>query len=196
MQQTIDLFALIAIPFIFGAWALGVPLMTAVKPDLVLAGQLLWVLVPAAVIVFFGSLFGHTVVAIQAQRPMTWNYCVVAILGIIGYLVLVPPFGAWGAAWVTLACESAIAILAMVVVRKHWKEKISFGICMKAIFASVIMFVVLKGMQIPLASFSPLVSLALSLVVGALLYIGAIALLKGPTLRDAKRLFSADAQQG
>lgn len=196
MQQTIDLFALIAIPFIFGAWALGVPLMTAVKPDLVLAGQLLWVLVPAAVIVFFGSLFGHTVVAIQAQRPMTWNYCIVAILGIIGYLVLVPPFGAWGAAWVTLACESAIAILAMMVVRTHWKERISLGIFLKAILASAVMFAVLKGMQIPLASFSPLVSLALSLVVGALLYVGAIALLKGPTLRDAKRLFSADAQQG
>lgn len=196
MQQTIDLFALIAIPFMFGAWALGVPLMTAIKPDLVLAGQLLWVLVPAAVVVFFGSLFGHVVVALQAQRPMTWNYCVVAVLGVIGYLLLVPPFGAWGAAFVTLACESAIAVLACIVVRRRWREHISLSITLKAILASIVMLLVINGAQILLAPFSPTSSLMVSLILGVIVYIGSIALFKGPTLHDVKRLFSADAHQG
>lgn len=196
MQQTIDLFALIAIPFLFGAWALGVPLMTTIKPDLVLAGQLLWVLIPAAVLVFFGSLFGHVVVAIQAQRPMTWNYCIVAVLGIAGYFLLIPPFGTWGAAWVTLLCEGAIAVLAYIVVRKHWTARVSLSIPLKALFASVVMFAVIKGLSLLLTSFSPVVSLLVSFTFGVIVYIISVALLKGPTLRDAQRLFSADARQG
>lgn len=196
MQQTIDLFSLIAIPFIFGAWALGVSLMTAVKPDLILAGQLLWVLVPAAVIVFFGSLFGHTVVALQAQRPMTWSYCVIAIFGLAGYLLLVPPYGAWGAAWVTLLCESGIALLAFWVVRRRWDDRISWAITWKAIFASIVMFLVLEVLREPLNSLSQIFALLLAIVLGVVTYLVVMALLKGPTLRDAKRLFSADAHQG
>ncbi|NBS68557.1 flippase [bacterium] len=195
MQQTIDLFAVISIPCIFGAWALGVPLMTAVKPDLALAGQLLWVLVPAAVVVFFGSLFGHAVVALQAQRPMTWNYCIVAVLGVAGYLLLVPPFGAWGAAWVTLFCEAAIALLAYVVIRKRWKASLSFLIPLKALVASVVMFFALELVQYFFAPFSPVSSLLLSFAIGVLVYFLALSAVQGPTLRDAKKLLAADARQ-
>jgi polysaccharide transporter, PST family len=195
VQQTLDLFALISLPFVFGAWAIGVLLMTTLKPDLVLAGQLLWILIPAASVVFFGSLFGHTVVAIQAQRPMTWNYCIVALLGLFGYFTLVPPFGAWGAAWVTLLCESAIALLAFGVVRKRWTAPISWKIPGKALAASVAMLILLALLRAPLSSFSPVVQLLVFLLVGTVTYIGVIALLKGPTLVDAKRLLSADAQQ-
>ncbi len=204
MQQTIDLFALIAIPFMFGAWALSVPFMTAVKPDLALAGQLLWILVPAATIVFFGSLFGHTVVAIQSQKPMTWNYCLVAILGIIGYLLAIPPFGVWGAAAVTLACESAIALLAYAVVRRKWKDKVSLNMVMKSFVASGVMWGGIVGGKMitsqvggyvdrSLQTSSLLLTLFL-MALGVIIYIGVIALLKGPTIRDVKRLFAADAE--
>ncbi len=44
LQNTFDIFALIAIPFAVGAVMLGVPVMTAVKPDLILAGQVLAIL--------------------------------------------------------------------------------------------------------------------------------------------------------
>lgn len=196
MQQTLDLFSLISLPFMFGAWAIGVLLLTSVKANLVLAGELLWVLVPAAVVVFFGSLFGHAVVALQVQRPMTWSYFIVALVGIAGYATLVPPFGAWGAAWVTLACESLLAIFAFAVVRRRWRAKISWHIPLKALFASGVMFLVLELLRSPLSSLSPAVDLLLSLALGIVTYSGVIAAVGGPTLRDAKRLFSADAHQG
>lgn len=196
MQQTFDIFSLIALPCVFGAWALGVPIMTTLQPDLVLAGQLLWVLVPAAAFVFFGSLFGHAVVALQVQRPMTRHYFIVAFFGVLGYLALIPPFGAWGAAWVTLACEGAIAVLAARIVRKQWKGRVSFLLTGKALAASGIMFIVLMGTRVLFADFAPALSLLCTFVLGVTAYIGMIALFKGPTLYDVRRLFSADAQQG
>lgn len=198
VQQTIDVFALIALPFVFGAWALGVALMTAIKSDLTLAGQLLWILVPASCVVFFGSLFGHAVVAVRAQRSMTWGYFGVALIGILGYTALIPPFGAWGAAYTTLLCETSIALLAYAVVRKHWKEKISFAVPKKALLGSVVMggitfFSYLSILQL---SSSPLLALFLAFILAIGSYIAVVALLKGPTLSDVRRLFSADAHQG
>ena len=54
LQNGFDLLTIIAIPFAFGAVTLGVPLMTAVKSDLTLAGQVLWVLGPAVSVLYFG----------------------------------------------------------------------------------------------------------------------------------------------
>ncbi len=196
MQQTFDIFSIVSLPCIFGAWALGVPLMTAVKPDLLLAGQLLWLLVPAAVFVFFGSLFGHAVVAVQAQRPMTWNYFFVAVVGVTGYFVLIPPFGAWGAAVVTLICEAAIALLSFIIVRRRWHAPLSFLTFAKALFSSGVMYASILCFSVLFSPLSPVPLFLANFSLGIAVYFATLALVRGPTLRDARNLLAADAHQG
>ena len=192
MQQTVDVFALIAIPIIFGAWAIGVPLMEAIKGDLTLAGRLLWVLVPASAVVFFGSLFGHAVVAVQAQRPMTKYYLFGALFGIAGYAMLIPPFGVWGAASMTLACEAFIAIAAYRMVRAKWQGHISYVLPHRAFWASAAMFIALIALRMIPLSLSPILFLFVAFSIAGIVYMLTLGKLGGPTPQDLRRLFATE----
>ncbi len=102
MQKTFDFFSIIAIGFIFGTFALAVPVMELIAgPEFTESGRVLMILGPATAILFFGALYGHAIVAINKQKPMTLGYFAVAVLTVIGYIVLIPRMGMWGAAWMT-----------------------------------------------------------------------------------------------
>jgi O-antigen/teichoic acid export membrane protein len=139
LQKIFDGFSLLCIPSMAGAWVLGVPVMLLVKSDLTLAGMLLWVLVPTGAMVFWGSLYGHAVVALHKQRVMLVNYLIVAAFALAGYWLLVPRFGAWGAAWVSLFSESAIGILAMILVCRTVGAKPNLRVFACAVIASLVM---------------------------------------------------------
>jgi O-antigen/teichoic acid export membrane protein len=73
------------------------------------SGPLLQILTVAAAAVFFGTLFGHAVVAVGKQKPMTWGYAADAALATVLYLALIPKYGTTAAAWITVASEAFIA---------------------------------------------------------------------------------------
>ncbi len=118
---------------------MGVPIMTAIQPDLILAGQVLAILAPAAGIVFFGALYGHTIVALNKQKIMTLGYLAVAFAAIAGYVMYVPTYGAWAAAWVTLGSECLIAFLTFAVVTKTIGSLPTLGMLARALAASLVM---------------------------------------------------------
>lgn len=184
LQDAFDVFSLIAIPFAVGAIMLGVPLMTFVKPDLVLAGQVLAVLGPAAAIVFYNSLYGHTIVALNKQRVMTFSYLFVAIIAVLGYVLYVPRYGAWAAAWVTLLSEAIIAFLTFVVVTRATKIMPGLKMFSRAILASIIM-----GFAI---YFTPVPHVLLEVLYGIVVYGVVVVLLGGPSPRTLIRLFAPE----
>lgn len=110
LQRGWDVMIALALPGAAITVLLGPQLMTFVSPDLLLAGQLLTVLGPAAAVVFLGSFFGHLIVALDQQRVMTWGYVFVAIVAIALYVGTIPVYGAWGAAWTTLIAETLITL--------------------------------------------------------------------------------------
>ena len=183
-QNTFDLFALIAVPFAIGSIIIGVNVMTAVKPDLVLAGKLLAVLGPAAAIAFFGSLYGHVIVALQKQRIMTLGYMVVAALALAGYIIYIPLDGVWAAAWVTLISEVLIMILTFAVVTKTTRSLPNIRMFARAVFASVVMAGALILIPLPHA--------VLSALLGILVYMFAIMAMGGPNPKSLMRLFLPD----
>ncbi|MFA5945841.1 MAG: flippase [Patescibacteria group bacterium] len=184
LQQTFDIFAMIAIPFAVGSILLGVPVMTAVKPDLILAGQVLSVLGPASAVVFFNSLYGHAVVAVKRQRVMLLGYCFVAVVAILGYVLYIPLYGAWAAAWVTLISESLIGLCSFAVVAsatRRWPNLLSLG---RALIATAVMsasILLIPGLPI-------LVELPLAIMVYAL----ALVALGGPKPKHVMALFMPD----
>ncbi|OGL95670.1 hypothetical protein A2258_02700, partial [Candidatus Uhrbacteria bacterium RIFOXYA2_FULL_41_8] len=78
MQKSFDFLSIAATPIIFGSIAVGVPIMQLIAgSDFTQSGQVLMILGPAAAIVFWNSLFGHAVVALNKQKIMTFGYLAV-----------------------------------------------------------------------------------------------------------------------
>jgi O-antigen/teichoic acid export membrane protein len=184
LQNGFDTLAMLAIPFAFGAAILGVPMMTAIKPDLVLAGQVLVLLGPAAAIVYFGSLYGHAVVAINKQKIMTWGYVLVAIFAVAGYVLFIPDYGAWAAAWVTLLSEILIATITFIVVGRATGEWPKLTMLARATAASGVMTAAVLLIPMPHAF--------VSVAFGIGVYFATLMVFGGPKPRDVLQLFQPD----
>lgn len=182
-QRAFDILAMLGIPFAFGAIAVGGPLLGMLKPDLAAAGPLLAILGPATALVFFGSLFGHTIVALHKQRMMIWGYFATAVLGLLGYVTFIPLYGTIAAAWVTLACEGLIMLLTAGVVFASTRIALSLRRLLQAGTASIVMFVVLDLVAFP--------HVLIAIAAGVGVYMAALPLFGGPSPKHMLALLVA-----
>lgn len=144
MQRAFDFFSVISLPILVGSIVVGVPLLTFVSgTEYTLSGEILKVLMLAAVAVFFGSMTGHAIVALGMQKPMTWGYAITAVVAVIGYILIIPTYGIWGAAWMTVIAEVLIAIFTFYVVRKKSGFSPKLTVLLKTIAACAVMYVIL-----------------------------------------------------
>lgn len=182
LQRAFDSLAMLGVPLAFGAAAVGGPLLAFIKPDLFAAGPIMTILGFATMAVFFGSLFGHTIVALHKQKPMILGYAAVAVLATLGYILTIPVYGAIGAAWVTLGSEILIALITAVVVLRTAKTTLELRPLLRVLGASAVMFGVLTW----LPNFHVLLQIAIGIVV----YFFVLGLLGGPSLQKIIRLFT------
>ncbi|MCH8049552.1 flippase [Patescibacteria group bacterium] len=182
MQSFLDFMTVAALPIAFGSIAVGPALMAFVAgDDFRESGEVLTVLGPAAAVVFFGALFGHAIVALNKQRVMLWGYLAVAVVTVVGYLIFIPIYGMWAAAWLTLISEVLITLLTFIVVSKVSGYRPKFKTVAIATGASIIM---LLGLLI-----IPSVHVLVDVALGAIIYTIALVALGGPKPKDVIRLF-------
>lgn len=147
LQKAFDFSAIIALPLVGGALVLGRDIMTFVAGnDFATSGTILKILIIAAGAVFFSGLYGHTVIAIGKQRRSIWGYGIDAALSIIAYLIIVPRFGALGAAWVTVFSELFIMCYLAILVARTTGFAQSVRIGGKALMATLIMMAMLYAL--------------------------------------------------
>ncbi len=140
IQKAIDGLAALAVPLVIGTYFLGRPIMTLVAgPEFVISGDILKILMLACGIIFLGVLFGHIIVVINKQKQMIWGYLATAVVALVGYLIFIPRYSYWGAAWMTVISESMIAAIAFIVAYQTTKIMPSPKVLLKAIFAGLIM---------------------------------------------------------
>ncbi len=196
LQNTFDIFALIAIPFSVGAILLGVPVMTSVKPDLILAGQVLAVLGPAAAIVFFNSLYGHAVVAVNKQKVMVIAYLFVAVVAVVGYVMYIPIYGAWAAAWVTLVSELLIGLCAFLVVSMAIKRLPNLKMAVRAVVSTAVMAGAILLINSQVSEAPGALMTTITVLAGILVYILAVTILGGPRPHAIAKLFLPEKPTG
>lgn len=185
MQKSFNFFSIIAIPIGVGALVLSRPIMVLVGGEqFAHAGSILAILSGALLVVFYNSLFGHAVVAVEKQRVMTLGYAVTALVSIGAYLVFIPSFGAIGAAWVTLLSESLVGLITYLVVRRASHLRLRLAVTAKAAASALIMFLVLNEI-----TFLPVV---IQILVGAVVYATVLVALRGVTTQTIKELFQKE----
>lgn len=127
-------------------WSLGTPIVVFLSGgEFTPAGSLLTILSLALFVMFFGNLFGFTLVALREQRTLLILYAALAGLNLVGNLLLVPSLGAAAAAWTTVATEAAAATVAGFVV---WR-KVGFSVA-PAFLGKVVLAAAAAGITLKL----------------------------------------------
>lgn len=140
MQRSFDAMAIVAIPLIVGTQFVASGLMTLVAgKEFGISGQVLQILIIAASIIFIGCIFAHAVIAVNKQKQIIWAYVFTSLTSLAGYLIFIPKFSFYGAAWMTVYSELAIAVASYLLVRKYTSFRPNLRIAGKSFLASLFM---------------------------------------------------------
>ncbi|MBI5798862.1 MAG: oligosaccharide flippase family protein [Candidatus Yonathbacteria bacterium] len=147
-QKTFDALAVLALPMVAGTLVLARPIMVLVAGDeFAASGPLLQILIIAAGFIFFGTLFGHLIVVAHAQKRMILGYAITACIALAGYIVFIPIYSYWGAAWMTVVAEGTILLLTAWMVIRTLALVPRFSIFLRAFGASVCMALALASLN-------------------------------------------------
>ncbi len=115
IQQGFDALSVVAWPLMVGTAFVAQDLMALIAGEAFRdSGFLLQLLIWASGIIFFNAVFAHAIVAIDQQKKTIFAYGVTAVVGVIGYFLAIPHFGATGAAAMTIVTEGCVAILVFI----------------------------------------------------------------------------------
>lgn len=143
LQKTFDAFVLYALPVVCGGFFVADGVMALVAGDaFVPAGAPLRILLLAFASATLSTLFGHFVVALGRQRSVIWVYGVDALISLGAYVVVVPLFGMFGAAWATFGSELFAAIVLGVFVLRVVRARLCGDVLWRAMLATAVMSVV------------------------------------------------------
>ena len=143
-QKSFDFFALVTIPLIVGVLFLAKPLMIFIAgSEFAASANPLRILIFATALIFFGSLVSHTIIAMDKQHKMLRFYCLAAIAALVGYLIFIPRYSYYGAAYVTIVAEFIITFSAFAIIKQASKFSPSLKIFRPVILSSLIMGFVL-----------------------------------------------------
>ena len=144
MQKAFDFMVILALPLVFGAQFVAERIMTLVAgEDFAASGVILKILIAASSIIFVGTMFSHGVIALDKQKKIISAYIFTAITALAGYLIFIPKYSYYGAAWVTIYSELIIALASFYIVWKYSRFLPNLKIVGKSLLASVGMSVVL-----------------------------------------------------
>lgn len=186
MQKAFDFLSIIAIPLVVGTWFLAKPIMVLVAgKEFAPSAPVLQILIIATGVIFIGNLFAHAVVALQKQRPMILAYLATAVIALTGYLIFIPRYSYFGAAWMTVAAESFIALIAFIMVCKTIGQIPSFAVFGKSLVASFFMGIAIYFLQD--------YNLFLVFIIASAVYFAVLFLLKGFTKEMIKEIAKFEA---
>ena len=122
---------------IVGAVLVGRPLMSLIAgQDFAITGDILAVLSLAIMFSFVGNAAGYAIFAIKEQKKLIPVFATGAVLGFVSYLMFIPTYSYWGAAWVTVGVEALVNI-AMVTILWRCGLPLSFQRWPKILLATL-----------------------------------------------------------
>ncbi|MBI4272482.1 flippase [Candidatus Uhrbacteria bacterium] len=137
-QKSFDFMMLSALPIVIFTPFVSRPLLKILLgQDFEASGEILNILTIAAGLVIIGSFFGHLINVIHKQKVMLGGYAAGALLGLIGYVITIPIFSYWGAAWMTVGVELLVLIASAFIFLRSTKISINFGSTKRILIATL-----------------------------------------------------------
>jgi len=184
LQKSFNAMIMLAIPLIIGAQFTARPLMLLIAGEsFAQSGYVLKILILAIGFIFVGCLFAHAVIALDKQKNIIGAYIFTALTSLIGYLIFIPRFSYYGAAWVTVYSELAIALFSLYIVIKYSQFRPNLMIMLKSLAASIIM-------ALSIYLLIGKLNLVLVILLAGMVYFFCLYLFKGIAKEDFKGLIS------
>lgn len=148
MRHSYAAMMILAAPLVAGTWVMGGRIMQAVAgKDFAVSGDVLKILMLAAGVIFFGTVSSHAVVALNLQLRMLPVYVATAVVALAGYVLLIPRYGMWAAAWLTVFSEVCIAVAATVLTLVQSHTTIRLGPHLKAVASALLMALAIQPLK-------------------------------------------------
>lgn len=139
LQKSFNFMAMIALPMIMITAFVAKDVMVFIAgSDFAPSGALLKILIIATASIFIGNLFGNTIVAIGQQKKMIKIYASVAAIALTGYLIFIPSFSYFGAAWMTVVSEVLICLGSIWMVLHYTQTRLDLKILSKILLAVIL----------------------------------------------------------
>ncbi|MFA6511827.1 MAG: flippase [Patescibacteria group bacterium] len=166
-QRAFDLLIAGGLPLVIGGLWLAEPIIVLISgQEFAAAAPVFQLLLFAVFSLFLGSLSGHAIVAIGKQRVMVWVYLCIAVLGIGVYLLLIPIFSFYGAAFGTILTETLSMSVGYFIILRNKRFTLNIWGVGRALLASACMSLVLWALH-PYGLF-------INLIAGGFVYVGAL----------------------
>ena len=148
-QKIFDLFIILTFPMIvlFIAEAKGIINFIA-GPEYLVSANILKILIWPTALIFFSALFNYGIIAIEEQRRTIKYFLATALVALIGYLVFIPRFSYYGAAYMTLVAEFLMAVFAYYLLQKYSGWKINFTVLIKVLLISLVSYFLLNVLKL------------------------------------------------
>lgn len=173
VQAALVVLGLVALPIVVGGALLSSRIVVLVYGhDFRGAGPLLAILLPAFLSICMGYVFTAILIAARHMWPYTAVAIGAAVANVAANLVLIPHFGAKGAAWITLATEFPVMTSITVLARRRMAVPLPWGRWLRTALATGAMALAIVAVHaLPLGV---VMGVAVAVFVGAGLLLGAV----------------------
>lgn len=158
-------------PLVAGGVLLSASMVSLIGgPGFLPAFSALAILFGAVGAIFFGTLFGNTVIALNLQKKALAVYAIGFVVNFSANLFVIPRYSYTGAAWTTLATEVVVSTLLALLVWRSAHFAFSVRSATGALGASAFMVFVLWNIYAPWGVALSLFEIAQAILLGATLY--------------------------
>jgi len=176
-QKTLDVLIIFIVPLIIAILILSLPIVVLIGGDEFSASaKPLQILSIAVGLIFLGTLFGHSIIALDKQKAGAWIYLGGMVFNVVANLIFIPKYSYVGAAMTTVFTELLVTILMIGLIYKTIHYFPSFKRGFKAVLAGIIMGVFVYFFQEW--------NLFILIVLGIVIYFAALFLFKGITKKE------------
>jgi O-antigen/teichoic acid export membrane protein len=166
IQRSFDAFCLVVFPIVFGAQLVATKGMILVAGnEFIESGDVLRILVIAVGVIYISTVFSHAIVALDKQRSMLPVYIATAVFTLAGYIILIPVYGMWAAAWLTVASEIAVMLGNVIITLRTVQMKLKWNIARNTLLSAIAMYAIAQ----PFAEMSLFFTIVIAIVVYVIL---------------------------
>lgn len=170
-QKAFNAISIIIWPLVIGVLVLAKPLMILLAGnDFAVSAPVFRILIWATAIIFITHLTTYAIIAIGKQKNMIKYYLSAAILAVAGYIMLIPRYSYFAAAWITVAVELFMLVSTLLILKHHTGLKIYTRPFGKAMLSAVIMGFVLNYLRDW--------NVIILIILGAIIYLAVLILTK------------------
>jgi len=139
-QKTLNVLIIFIVPLVVGVLILAMPIVKLIGGNnFIESAPVLRILSFAVGLIFLGSLFGNSIIALNRQKIGAWIYFGGMIFNIVTNLIFIPKYRYLGAAGTTVATEFLVTFLMIVLIYKTIHYFPSFRIVFKALIGGIAM---------------------------------------------------------